>query len=224
MSIDVDSRQPAAEQYEQYRALSTSAVASLIVGVLSSIAVLDWVLVAIPIIGVALSSFAWWKVRRHRDEFSGEILVRWGFVLSLVFLACGPAWLTYAYVTELPSGYERVSYAELQPDPAEPGQQVPPTALELDGKRIFIKGYVYPGREKDGIRQFLLVRDQGDCCFGGNPKITDRIQVTLVDPLRLSYQPRVHKVGGTFHVKPQQTTVGGAKGGVFYHMTADHLQ
>ncbi|HEX3725820.1 MAG TPA: hypothetical protein VHV08_06240, partial [Pirellulales bacterium] len=176
MSIDVESREVSAEHYEQYRALSTSAVASLVVGLLSSIAFLDWVLVAIPMIGVALSSYAWWNVRRHADELSGASLARWGFVLSLAFLVCGPAWLTYAFVTELPPGYERVSYAELQPNPAEPGQQVPPAALDLDGKRIFIKGYVYPGREKDGIRQFLLVRDQGDCCFGGNPKITDRIQ------------------------------------------------
>ena len=94
----------------------------------------------------------------------------------------GPGWLTYDYLTEVPDGYERISYADLQPDPAQAGQVVPPSALELEGKKIFIKGYIYPGREKDGIRQFLLVRDQGDCCFGGNPKITDRIQVTLVEP------------------------------------------
>ena len=32
-----------------------------------------------------------------------------------------------------------------------------------------------------GITQFLLVRDQGTCCFGGNPKVTDRILVQLSD-------------------------------------------
>jgi hypothetical protein len=145
-------------------------------------------------------------------------------VSSLVFVVAGPALLTYQYVTEVPDGYERISYSELQPDPAEPGQQVPPSALALEGKRIFIKGFVYPGREKDGIRQFLLVRDQGDCCFGGNPKITDRIQVTLVGPLRLTYQSRLHRVGGTFHVAASDTAVGGAKGGVFYHLEADYVQ
>jgi hypothetical protein len=223
MSVDIHSDQSAAEDYGSYRALSTSAVAAMIVGLLSWLALLDWVLVAIPLIGVAVSAFAWMKVNRHSDELSGAKLARIGLFLSLFFLVAGPARLTYAYLTELPDGYERINYAELQPDPAQAGQLVPPSALALEGKRIFIKGYVYPGREKDGIRQFLLCRDQGDCCFGGNPKLTDRIQVTLADPLRLTYQPRLHKIGGTFHVEAQQSTVGGAKGGVFYHLTADYL-
>ena len=94
--------------------------------------------------------------------------------------------------------------------------------MDLEGKRIFIKGYIYPGREMEGIKTFLLVRDQGDCCFGGNPKITDRIQVTLVDPLRLTFRSRLHKLAGVFHVRP--TTAVGAGGGVYYQLEADHLQ
>jgi hypothetical protein len=224
MSIDLDPRPSAAEDYERYRSLSTAAVAGLIVGLLGWLAILDWVLVFIPALGVVLCAFAWRKVARHRDELTGDGLARAGFVLSLVFLIAGPGWLTYEYVTEVPEGYRRIGYAELQPDPAEVGQVVPPWAMQLEGKQVFIKGYVYPGREKDGIRQFLLCRDQGDCCFGGNPKITERIEVTLVDPLRLTYEPRIHKVGGVFHVEPQSTAAGGAVGGVLYHLTADHLE
>lgn len=224
MSIDLDSPRTSAESYEQYRALSTAAVASLIVGLLSSMAILDWTLIAIPAIGVPLAAYAWLKIRRNSGELTGAGLARAGFALSLLFLIVGPARLTYVYVTELPEGYERVSYSELQPDPEQAGQIVPPSALELEGKKIFIKGYVYPGREKDGIRKFLLVRDQGECCFGGNPKVTDRIQVSLEGPLRLTYEPRLHKVGGIFHVEALPTTIDGAKGGVLYHLRADHLE
>jgi hypothetical protein len=224
MSIELDSHQSPADAYEQYRAVSTVAVASLIVGLLSPLAVLDWSLVAIPAIGLPLAAYAWWKVRRHADELTGAAAARAGFALSLVFAILGPAVLVYEYQTELPEGYARVSYAELQPDPAQASQLVPPSALALEGKKIFIKGYIYPGRQKDGIREFLLVRDQGECCFGGNPKITDRIQVSLVDPLRLTYEPRLHKVGGTFHVEARPATIDGAKGGVFYHLKADHLK
>jgi hypothetical protein len=224
MTIDLESRQSAADAYLQYRALSTAAVAGLIVGVLSPLAMLDWSLVAVPAIGVVLAAFAWWKVRRHSDELSGAGLARLGFLLSLVFLFAAPAWLTYQYVTEVPEGYQRISYADLQPDPAQASQLVPPSALALEGKQIFIKGYVFPGRQKDGIREFLLVRDQGECCFGGNPKITDRIQVSLVEPLRLTYEPRLHKGGGTFHVEALPTTIDGAKGGIFYHLKANHLK
>lgn len=224
MSIDVQSSPPATDNYEQYRALSTAAVAALIVGLLSSLAILDWTLVAIPVAGVLLGAIAWMNVRRRRAELTGEGLARAGFVLSLVFLIAGPAWLIYDFMTELPDGYLRVSYSELQPDPAERGQVVPPSAIDLEGKKIFIKGYVYPGRQTKGIREFLLVRDRGECCFGGNPKITDRIQVTLEEPLRLTYEPRLHKLGGTFHVEPLDSTIDGAKGGVFYHLKADHLE
>jgi hypothetical protein len=223
MSVDVESA-AAGAGYENYRPLSVAAVASVFVGLLSCTAPLAWPLVAIPVIGVLLAIFALVKVRRHRDELTGEGLARIGLALSLVFVVAGPAWLTYDFATEVPPGYTRVSYAELQPDAAEVGQVIPPSAADLEGKRVFIKGYVYPGREKDGIRQFLLVRDQGDCCFGGNPKITDRIQVTLSDPLRLTFQPRLHKVAGTFHVAPLNQATGGAKGGVFYHLEADYLK
>ncbi len=224
MSIELETNAPSADHYEQYRALSTAAVASLIVGLLSVLALLDWTLVVIPVVGVLLALLALLKTRRHRDELTGESLAATGLVLSLLILVLGPARLTYVYITEVPDGYQRVSYAELQPDETQVGQIVPPEALDLEGKKIFIKGYVYPGRQKDGIREFLLVRDQGDCCFGGDPRITDRIHVTLEDPLRLSFESRIHGLGGTFHVEAQNSTIDNAKGGVFYHLKADHLQ
>ena len=224
MSTELEIRQADTEYYERYRALSTAAVASLIVGVLSCMAVLDWMLVALPLIGIPLSIYAVVQVKRRSDELAGAALARTGLGLSLLFAVVGPGWLTYDYLTEVPDGYERISYADLQPDPAQAGQVVPPSALELEGKDIFIKGFIYPGREKDGIRQFLLVRDQGDCCFGGNPKITDRIQVTLVGGKRLSFASRLHKVAGKFHVAPLDQAVGGAEGGVLYHLEANYVQ
>ena len=224
MSIEVEASLPATDGYEHYRAVSSAAVTSLIVGLLSSLALLDWPLVAVPVIGVALGLYAMGTVKRRSDELSGAGLARAGFLLSLAFAILGPARLTYVYVTELPEGYERVSYSELQPDDNQPGQIVPPSALALEGKKIFLKGHIYPGTQKSGIREFLLVRDQGDCCFGGNPKITDRIHVKLDDPLRLTYEPRLHNLGGTFHVEAQQNAIDGAKGGVLYHLQADYLK
>jgi len=117
----------------------------------------------------------------------------------------------------------RVSYVELQPEEGSRGQLFPPRAKELDGKKIFIKGYVFQGTQTHGIKQFLLVRDKGDCCFGANPTITDRIQVTLKDPLRLTRNLRINKVGGIFRLKPSDNAVD-AGGAVFYHLEADHLE
>src|SRR4051794_13749122 len=115
MSIELDHPKSLDRDYESYRALSTSAVAGLIVGLLSCLAVLDWALVALPVIGVVLSVYAWRKIRAHSDELSGLRLAQTGLVLSCIFAAAGPAWLTYDYATEVPPGYERISYTELQP-------------------------------------------------------------------------------------------------------------
>ena len=101
--------------------------------------------------------------------------------LLIGFWLFGWSWLGFVYATEVPEGYQRIGYGQLQPDPNHPDEPIPPAAKELDGQKVFIKGYVYPTISQHGIREFLLVRDEGSCCFGGNPKITDRIQVTLRD-------------------------------------------
>ena len=140
-----------------------------------------------------------------------------GIVAALLFGSTGMARQYYEYATEVPEGYARISYAELQPPEGERTDMVPSDAMALDGKKVFIKGYVYPGQKMQGITQFLLVRDQGTCCFGGNPKITDRIQVALGDPHGFAFSNGVFKVAGTFHVTPPSRAVD-AGGAVFYHL------
>jgi hypothetical protein len=221
MSVDLEYRSAETEPLT-YRAVSRAAVVSFALGLLSIVAILDWSLVAIPLVGILLGLYAVAQVRSRGDELTGLILAKAATALSLFFLVAGLSWLSYSYATEVPPGYMRVSYDELQPDQNQPQQPIPSSAIDLDGKNIFIKGFVYPGRQTTDIQEFLLVRDKGDCCFGGNPKITDRIQVTLSDPLRLTFSSRLHHVAGKFHVRPTQTPAG--SGGVYYYLEADYLQ
>jgi hypothetical protein len=220
MSVDTERSEVAdSEEFLQYRALSSAAVTSLLLGLLSALACLSWIWVCIPLVGVVVSVYAWRTIARRRDELTGGGLAQVGLALAAIFLVAGPSRLIYEAATEVPEGYDPISYAQLQPDPDVPGQEIPPAVLQLENKKVFIKGFVFPTED---TRQFLLVRDQGTCCFGGNPKITDRIQVTLTDPLRLAYKPRLFKVAGKFHVRPAQAI--GTSGGVFYHLEADHLE
>jgi hypothetical protein len=161
-------------------------------------------------------------IYQNPEEFTGQRLALAGLAMASVFLAVGMATAGVVYATEVPEGYTRISYEGLQPDQDSPGQIMPPSALELDGKRVFIKGYVYPGAQQQGIKQFVLCRDNGDCCFGGSPKLTDMILVDLVDPLRLTYSRRLQRLAGTFRIKPAQGTDG--LGGVLYQLEADYLQ
>ncbi|HEY1783906.1 MAG TPA: DUF4190 domain-containing protein [Pirellulales bacterium] len=223
MSVDLQrSEQADDDPFLQYRALSRAAVASLVAGIASLSALLTWFCLVFPVMGLLLGIYGWRAIRSRPDELAGLSVAKAGLALSALFAIVGPSWLLYQHATEVPGGYERISYEELQPPRGAPADAVPTSALALEGKKIFIKGYVYPGREIDGIKTFLLVRDQGDCCFGGNPKITDRIQVTLTDPLRLSYKSRLHKLAGVFHVRP--STAVNAGGNVFYQLEADYLR
>jgi hypothetical protein len=226
MSVDLEPREvsePQAEGEFAYRTLSSTAVLSMVVGLLSAAALLDWTMLAIPALGILIGFGAIRSIRRRPDELTGLGLAKAGLVTSIAFLVVGFSWLSYVYAVEVPEGYARISYDDLQPSAEKPKQGIPDSAMALNGKNVFIKGYVFPGRDNYGIREFLLVRDQGDCCFGGQPKITDRIQVKLADPEQLTFRTSLHKLAGTFRIKPTEEAVD-AGGGVLYFLEEAHLR
>ncbi len=201
------------------RVLSIRAVLSFVLGWLSSLCFFGWVMAIIPATGIVLGLVAWRQIRR-REDLAGLPFAVGGVILSLVFWAAGWGYLAWVYVTEVPEGYMRISYALLQPDPNHPDQLPPPSALALDGKRVFIKGYVYPTSR---TKEFVLCRDSGQCCFGGQPKLTDMIYVKLKDPLRLEQpiSPRLRKLAGTFYVRPIRDQ---DRGMILYQLVADHFE
>lgn len=213
-----------AESYAQYRALSSLAVVSGVLGGLSASALLDWSLFVIPIVGIIAGAVALKRIRANPSEYTGEGFALTGTMLSMTFLIAGASWLSYIYATEVPEGHVRISYDLLQPDSKTPNQIVPPSAQELDGKKVFIKGYVYQpsGGQMTGLKEFVLVRDKGQCCFGGNPKLTDMILVKLRGSLTAEFNMRVVKLAGDFHVSPAAGMHG--LGGVVYQLDADYLQ
>src|SRR5580704_7338987 len=147
MSVDVGRvESPDDKQYLEYRALSAVAVASLVAGVLSLAAPLSWLCLGFPIAGLILGTLAWRQISARPDELAGLSLAKAGVGLSALFFLVGPGWLLLQQATEVPAGYERVSYEQLQPSPSALGVPIPPEAYALEGKKVFIKGYVYPGR------------------------------------------------------------------------------
>lgn len=227
MSVAVDS--PAAvdaglvgspEAAYQYRALNSAAVAAAVLGVLSSLCFLSWFLAIIPFFGLLIGVYAIKQVRTRSSEFTGLGLARAGVFLSAVLWAGGWSALAYDYATEVPEGFERVSYAALQPeDPNARLVALPTSATALDNKKIFIKGFMYPGTRTHGIQEFLLCRDKGDCCFGGNPKITDRLLIHLPAGQSIDQTSRQIEVWGEFHVASTHAP-DGLGGGVVYQLDA----
>jgi len=200
-----------------YRALSGAAIAAAVLAVLSPLAFFGWWLAAVPAVGLAVALVALRDIARRPHELTGRPLAFAAAIASALTLVGGLAWQSLVYARELPPGFERLSYAQLQPAEGDPPLAVPQAALALDGRDVLLKGYMYPGKQQLGISQFLLVRDQGDCCFGGNPKITDRVLVQLTDASGITFTPRLVKIAGRFAVRPMGFAAG-ADGGVLYHL------
>ncbi len=209
--------QQAVADEQAYRALAGTAIAAGTLAVLSPLAFVDWWLLAVPTLAIILGLVAWRDIVRRPEALTGVRLAIGATVVAAGCLVGGAGYLSWVYAAELPEGFERIHYGLLQPPEGAPATFVPDSAREIDGHDVLLKGYMYPGKQQHGIRQFLLVRDQGDCCFGGNPKITDRVLVHLEDEKGIAYTPRQKKIAGRFVVRP---TAGrdGIEGGVLYHL------
>lgn len=70
----------------------------------------------------------------------------------------------------------------------------------LAGRRIRIRGYILPTTQKRGIKQFVLVRDNQECCFGPGAALYDCILVEMEPGRTIEYSIRPVAVEGTFHI------------------------
>jgi hypothetical protein len=68
----------------------------------------------------------------------------------------------------------------------------------LFGERIRIRGYIYPTPRKRGLKQFVLVRDNLECCFGPGAALFDCILVTMAGDATAEYTIRPVAVEGEF--------------------------
>ncbi len=207
-----------------YRTVSRAAVLSLVFGLLSVAGLLFPVLLVLAAGGLVLGVMALVSIRRYSDELTGVAPAAVGIALGTILLFGGTAMHAYIYATEVPEGYQRISFYQLQPDREHSELPVPPEALQLDGKQIFVKGYVHPGVSGQGpVKAFVLVPDMGTCCFGGQPKLTDMIEVTMRDPLRIRYTQTKRRLAGTLKVDTALKPVSGLNG-VYYQLDADYVK
>jgi hypothetical protein len=211
-----DPDEGSADPADRYRAVGGVTIAALVLAVLSPLAFFDWWLAVVPLLACVLAVVGLRDIAARPTELTGRPLTLGALAFAGLMLVAGLAYQARVYSAELPEGFERIDYSMLQPLDGDPEGTMPPSALALDGKDVLLKGYMYPGKQQRGIVQFLLVRDQGDCCFGGNPKITDRVLVQIVAPRGIDFSPRLRKIAGRFAVRPTGTAV--LEGGVLYHL------
>ena len=87
--------------------------------------------------------------------------------------------------------------------PLDVTESFPDWLRELDGRRVRLRGFMYPPSEPSGIRRFLFARDNEICCFGRDPLAYDILPVTMADGESSDYiQNRAFDVVGIFRIDP----------------------
>lgn len=199
------------ETYGQfdYTPMPVLAPISAILGVCSLIAFLGLFGIAMSVVGVIIGTLACLKIWRSQGAYTGMKPAISGLALSLFSAVGGTALMVYNYHHEVPEGFERVSFSQQISKTAfliENGvQDVHPNVKALVGKPIFLKGFMYPTGQVTGLTEFLLLKDSGQCCFGGQPKLEDMIGVRMKDGKTVDHYTGRVSVAGTFKINPAYT-------------------
>ena len=207
-----------------YRSISKAAIASVVFALLGLVFLVASILIILPVIALGLSLVGLSNIKKYPEELIGYKAAKFGLVLSGLVLVGGLGWHYYVYSTEVPEGYERISYRMLKDDKDTP-LPYSEKATNLDGTKVFLKGFVRPGAKKKNLQKFILVGDFGSCCFGGAPEITDVVAVNILGEERVHYGLRVRKIAGTFKLnKRTAPTAEKEVPKVFYQIDADQVK
>ena len=236
--IDPQAGEYALGDTDDYRAIHTGAVIGVLVALVSIIFpmtvanftdVRQAALLAVaPLTGLVICVWALKQIRANRELYTGAPAAMVGAVVAAMSLLAGSAYGSYVYATEVPDGYQRTSFLQMKPDDVELAglQLVPPDIEELLGKKVFIKGYIRPDSTnlRKGITEFLLVRDNNECCFGDKSNVMyfDQVMVDLGPGLTTELEERVFRVGGELSVRMGNPRQGEPT--LVYSLDADYLK
>lgn len=196
-----------------YRPMPALVAVSIAFTCLSLLSLMSELLLVVPLVGVLIAFIAYYQIARSQGDLSGGPIALTTLSIMLAMFVGFGAMHLHSYTSEVPNGYSRVSFVS---DIAAKGfqiegrqQTVHPDVAKLAGQEVYLKGYMYPFREIHGLKSFVLCKDSGECCFGGQPQATDMILVNMVGDETADYHDkRLVGVAGTFKVEPTYDASG----------------
>jgi len=195
-----------------YRPTPVIVPVAIVLALVSASSLLGVVGIIIAFLGMIVSLFAVNLVVRSDGAYSGKWPALIALVLSFGFGIAGVGSQIYAYSTEVPEGYRRTSFSQeisAKGFAVHEGQMaLHPDVARLMDQQIFLKGYMYPQRQTEGLSEFLLLKDTGECCFGGQPKPTDMILVKMKTSEGATYRQGRVAVAGTLRLTTDTTPEG----------------
>ncbi|MCA8999946.1 MAG: hypothetical protein KDA80_23320 [Planctomycetaceae bacterium] len=91
----------------------------------------------------------------------------------------------------------------MRPVPPNVTDHLPDWLANLDGKRVILRGWMYPPGRTEKIGKFMFVRDNGICCFERKPMVYDKLGVTMRVGETTNYiQGRPFDVVANFRIEP----------------------
>ncbi len=191
-----------------YRPIPSLVPISMAFVLISLVASIWDVLLVVPFVGATLAVMALRQIRHSQGTLSGGWLACASLMLQVVMFVAFAALHVYSYATEVPAGYERINFTGdiskkgFTVQNGQPG--IHPDVQKLVGQKVMIKGYMYPQKQERGLKSFVLCRDNGDCCFGGQPKVTDMILVKMNGDKTAEFHDNkvMVSVSGVFQAEP----------------------
>ena len=210
----------------EYRAISKAGVIAAVLGLTAPAAILSPLLLVLPVFGLLSGFISVYQIRRCRHELAGLKIGYFAIGISGIFLMIGSGLHAFGYVTEFPGHARPVTFSELAADERPNQPRIPLTSLQIDGQRIFIKGYVWPRQSEmsemsDGF--FLVPSLDSLSSFGAHPKLTHMIDVRLSENLKIKYSYRKRSLAGILRVDPSPKSADGLQGACYY-LEADYLK
>lgn len=170
-------------------------------------------------IGILVGITGFMKIRAERGAVKGLSFAAIGFVLSSGCLGFGSMKMVHDYQTECPPGFQRVSFPKDISDKqfVYHGSQrrLHPDVAPLIEEKVFLKGFMWQTQKAEGLENFVFLKDNGECCFGGDPKPYDMMVVTMADDKTTRAFTGMVAVAGILHAN-----VGAAEGEPVYTVEA----
>ncbi len=140
----------------------------------------------IAVAGTALGIAAVNQIRSAQGTVKGSGFAWLGLSLSVLSLTLGSAKMAHAYSTECPEGYLRVNFPNeiaAKQFVYTPTRKLHPDVAPLIGQNVFLKGFMWQTQKSEGLTEFVLLKDNGECCFGGKAQPYDMMMIRLKDGL-----------------------------------------
>jgi len=200
-----------------YRAVSILAIIAFILSLFTPLMLLSNWFIFFPLIGAVCGIFGLYNILSCPFDYTGRGFALGGIIFSFLLGIAAAGWGIWHYYFNVPYGYTAIQFLELRPD--ERTNRLPEHILQIasENRKVYIKGFMYPGRQLSGIQNFMLVRTQEHCKFctpAQNP--FDMISVHFTGELRAQFRTKQVSVGGQLYINEDF-----GYGELPYHIEAD---